>query len=119
MRSCVVYVDDEPLLCKAFSAILRQAQIPVGTFTQAGDALHFIRGNDVGVVVCDYRMPGLTGLELLERLDKDVPFYLVTGDLEIEQLASGRARVSGVLTKPFAPNLLLEIARRHLERPRG
>lgn len=115
MKSCIVYVDDEPLLCKAFSSILRQEQIPVETFTQAGDALDFIRRNDVAVVVCDYRMPGLTGLELLERLDKDVPFYLVTGDLEIEQLATGRARVNGVLTKPFAPNLLLELARRHID----
>lgn len=114
MSACLVYVDDEPLLCRAFRTILAEHQVPVETFTRPTDALDFITANDVAVVVCDYRMPECNGLQMLDQIKKQIPFYLVSGDLDVAQLAKTRERVSGVLTKPFAPNLIVELARRHI-----
>ena len=114
MTPVIVYVDDEPLLCKAFRLLFKHDAVEVVTFTAPESAVDFIRSRDVSVVVCDYRMPGLTGLEVLERIAKDVPFYIVTGDLGITRIASLRPGVTGVLAKPFAPSQLLELVRGHL-----
>lgn len=61
----------------------------------------------VNLVICDWNMPGLTGVELLRQLrsvDPEMPFLMVTGrndmDSVIEAKASG---VSGYIRKPFSP----------------
>lgn len=117
MSPVIVYVDDEPLLARAFGLLLARRNLAVATFTDARAALAFIQANDVRAIVSDYRMPGMTGLELLDRIEKDVPFLLLTGDLEVERLARGRARVMGVLGKPFTPEDLFDRLRPHLEPP--
>jgi DNA-binding NtrC family response regulator len=110
----IVYVDDEPLLCRVFRTVLSRTGFPVHTFTDPNEALVFIRENTVGLIVSDYRMPQMTGLELLERVEADVPFIMVSGDLGVTQWTRDNPRVLDVLTKPFRPELLLEAVREHL-----
>lgn len=105
----IVYVDDEQLLCRVFHTVLRRTGLPVHTFTDPNEALAFIRENRVCVIVCDYRMPQMTGLELLDRIEADVPFILVSGDLGVTRWTEGNPRVRGVLTKPFRPEHLLDL----------
>ena len=117
MTQTVVYVDDEPALCRATRMVFELMAIPVRieTFTDPFAALEFIRENDVLLVICDYRMPKLGGLELLERIERDIPFYVVSGDLDVERWTDGNPRVTGVLTKPYNLERLGEIVRAHLE----
>ena len=63
----------------------------------------------VDAIVCDYRMPRMTGLELLDQLDGDVPFFLVSGDLGITERAAELPGVAGVFAKPFQPEALLRV----------
>ncbi len=49
------------------------------------EALQVLRNNEVAIVLCDIRMPGMTGLELYERLSaapetRVPPFLFMTGD---------------------------------------
>jgi DNA-binding NtrC family response regulator len=110
----IVYVDDEPLLCRVYQSVLRQTGFPVRTFTDPNDALEFIRANAVCLIVSDYRMPQMTGLDLLDRIEADVPFIMVSGDLSVARWVHGNPRVIEVLTKPFRPEQLLELVREHL-----
>lgn len=109
MASVVVYIDDEPALCRVFQLILSRLPCEVITFTDPRAALAYIRANAVTVVVCDYRMPELNGLQVLDGIDKNVPFFIVSGDLAVASIVGDDARVSGVLTKPLRPESLFDL----------
>ena len=66
-------VDDERLAVQRLTRLLEatgRVQI-VGSTTDPETAVTFLRGHDVDVVFLDIQMPGLTGFELLERLDRN------------------------------------------------
>jgi len=107
----VVYIDDEAALCRVFEMVLGARGIPIVTFTDAGAAVAYLNTHDAVVVFCDLRMPTMSGLEVLARLSRPVPFYLISGDLA----ASGATPVSGLtgtLAKPFPAERLIEIVER-------
>lgn len=107
MTSSVLYIDDEPLLCTAFERILAAHEIRAVAFTDPELALTFAGSHDICAVVCDYRMPSLSGLDVLAQLDRDLPFFLVSGDIETAHRVRDNSRITGVLAKPFTPEMLI------------
>jgi len=73
-------VDDERLAVQRLTRLLESSGRVevVGGATDPVDALTFLREHLVDVVFLDIQMPGLTGFELLERLDRDVPVIFTT-----------------------------------------
>ncbi|MBL8744039.1 MAG: response regulator [Myxococcales bacterium] len=114
MTPPVVYVDDEPALCRAFEWVLSRAGVDVVTFCDPLLAIEFVRSKAVAVIFCDYRMPKMNALQLLQEVDKAVPFYVVSGDLDVSRWTDNESRVTGVIAKPFRAERMLEIARSHL-----
>lgn len=110
----IVYIDDGPLLCRVFQRILEDAKWPVVTFSDPEAAVVYLATNPVAAIVCDYRMPAMSGLQLLERIASTAPFFLVSGDLAVSALAREMPRVAGVLNKPFQPERLLELVSEHV-----
>jgi CheY-like chemotaxis protein len=115
MSGVIVCIDDEPAICRILGSVLRETGASVETFTDPHEALRFIRDNDVAAVVCDHRMPALSGLEVLERMEKCIPFLVVSGDLDAAELTGRVPGVTAVLPKPFHPARLLELARLHMQ----
>jgi len=60
----------------------------------------------VNLVICDWNMPGLTGVEFLRQLrtvDADVPFLMVTGRSDMNSVVEAKAAgVTGYIRKPFS-----------------
>jgi two-component system C4-dicarboxylate transport response regulator DctD len=110
----VVYVDDEALLCRAFQLLLRKAAIDVTTFTDPAAALAHLVTHPAAVIFCDYRMPRMSGLDLLEALPGATPFYVVSGDLDAAEWVAKNPRVTGVLAKPFRAERIVEIVSQHV-----
>ncbi|MDP3232220.1 MAG: response regulator [Myxococcales bacterium] len=107
MSAPIVLVDDEPLLCRALTLTLRRLGRVVLTFTDPREAVaHLATSERPAVVICDYRMPALTGLDVLARLPAGIPFILISGDLAIGESAQ-LDRVTAFLSKPFKPEELL------------
>ena len=107
MSAPIVFVDDEPLLCRALTLTLKQLGRAVLTFTDPREAVaHLATSERPAVVICDYRMPGLTGLEVLALLPTGIPFILISGDLAVGESAQ-LARVTAFISKPFKPETLL------------
>ena len=65
MNGPIVYVDDEPTLCRLFDLHFGGAQLPARSFSDPEAALAFLDETPVSAVLCDYRMPAMTGLEFL------------------------------------------------------
>lgn len=110
----IVCIDDEPSLCRALRLLLARTGARIETFTHPNEALRFVRENDVVLVLCDYRLPSMHGLEVLERLEKPIPFVLLSGDLDIEHLATSAPGVTAVLGKPFEARELFALVERIL-----
>jgi len=100
-------VDDERLAVQRLTRMLEATgRIEVaGSATDPEDALAYLRANDVDVVFLDIQMPGLTGFDLLERLDRDP---LVVFTTAYDKYAIEAFSVSSVdyLLKPIEPERL-------------
>ncbi len=78
---------------------------------EAMDLLGIFEGDDaLDVVLCDWNMPRMTGLELLKQLrtcDPDLPFIMITGLANYEAVAEAKSYgVTGYIKKPFSVDQL-------------
>ena len=107
----VLFVDDDEDLRTANVQMLELANVPVRAFSAAGAALNCLSPNFGGVVVSDIRMPGMDGLQLLDRvkvLDPDIPVILMTGHGDVPMaLDALRRGAMDFLTKPFSADQLV------------
>ncbi len=110
----LVIVDDEEDLLELYAYNFKRRGFAVKTFERAKPALHFIRKNRPALVMCDWMMPEMDGLELCKAIKSslalaDLPFVMVT--CRTERLAKSEALAAGVtefLTKPIGMENLVQ-----------
>lgn len=125
----IMLVEDDTDLRLATIEMLELTGFQVLGFDGAAAALAVLNADFPGVILSDLRMPGLSGLDFLDRAQKlapDVPFILITAHGDVP--AAMRAMRSGAhdfLEKPCPPELMLDVLRRaqamrglHLENAR-
>lgn len=100
----ILCVDDEPAAVLILEdALQRSGHRTVGVHNVQA-ALNVLARGGVDLIVSDYRMPGATGLEFLEALEReglDVPLVMVTGHASIEHaVAAIKAGAVDYITKP-------------------
>src|SRR5262245_38915886 len=100
-------LDDEQLAVERLSRLLETTQRVnvVGRATDPETALEFLQQHDVDVLFLDIQMPVLTGFELLEKLERDVPVVFTTA---YDRYALEAFDVNSVdyLLKPIEPDRL-------------
>ncbi|MBW3630402.1 MAG: sigma-54 dependent transcriptional regulator [Gemmatimonadetes bacterium] len=106
----VLHVDDEPSVGLIVQDTLERAgHRPVGAHS-VPEALQVLAQEEVDLIISDYRMPGLTGLEFLSLLARegyDIPLIMLTGYASIEHaVASIKAGAIDYITKPIRPEQL-------------
>jgi CheY-like chemotaxis protein len=110
----VVVVDDELPVMQLCARVLELGGYQVDGFTQAEEALARLRSAPADLLVVDYRMPGISGVELARRARTarpGLPVMLITGHGTPDVLAEAAAAgVDRVLLKPFTPNELMAAA---------
>jgi len=116
----VLVVDDEPRVLDALEAILA-ADFRVLRAASGEAALEILKAEDVAVIVTDYRMPGMTGVELLRRSQEQAPEavrIILTAYTDVDSLmeAINTGRIYHFVSKPWEPNDLVVIVRRAAER---
>ena len=111
-RPLVVIVDDDQSLRNATRDLLKAAGFSTATFEDAESFLGSASRTSAACVVADMRMPGMTGIALYQELvasGDGIPTVIITA--HPEELTQSRAREAGItcyLSKPFAPDDLLE-----------
>lgn len=119
-RAHVLVVDDEPMVLRFATRVLREAGYTVSTAVDGVDALELLRDrrSAVDVVVSDVVMPRLNGVELLARLSLShphLPVILMSGYAAAQLHQQGIAAPCSVLSKPFPQERLLAEVRRCLD----
>ena len=122
-RPLVAIVDDDESIRNATRDLLRAAGFSAATFEDAESFLASASRASAACVVADIRMPGMTGVELYQALvasGDGIPTVIITA--HPEDATRSRAREAGItcyLSKPFAPDELIECVRVALAKPRG
>ena len=117
-KAHVLVVDDEELYRRALERILSRMGLIVSVARDASEALAVVSGQSVDLVLCDVRMPGINGIELvrqLKDLEPDVPCIVITGYGSAEHSVEAlRAGAFWYLEKPFDQSHL-DVVRRLVE----
>jgi DNA-binding NtrC family response regulator len=113
VTASILCVDDEPAVGVILEHTLARAGHRPILVSSVEDALRLIARTPVDLVIADYRMPGLTGLDLLVQLEKEgyqIPVIIMTGYSSIEHaVMSIKSGAIDYLTKPIQAETL-EIA---------
>jgi len=115
-ESFTVYVvDDDESIRRALGRLLRSAGYDALTFESAEEFLDSASGLGEGCLVLDIRLPGMTGLDLQERLaaggKKDAVIFMTAHDNPQWQERAKKAGAVAYLRKPFAEQSLLDAIR--------
>lgn len=104
----VLIVDDYKTMLRIIRNLLRQLNfINVEEATDGAMALQMLRGGNFGLVISDWNMEPMTGLQLLREVRADaklktIPFIMVTAESKSENVvAAKQAGVSNYIVKPF------------------
>jgi DNA-binding NtrC family response regulator len=115
----ILCVDDEPAVAMVVAHTLRSAGHDVVGARNVPEALQVLARGGVELIISDYKMPGLSGLEFLELLTSegfDIPLIMLTGYASIEHaVASIKAGAVDYITKPVRPEQLTLAVEQALE----
>ncbi|HEX8625711.1 MAG TPA: response regulator FixJ [Allosphingosinicella sp.] len=110
-EGAVHVVDDDEAMRHSLAFLLETAGHEVRTYASAVEFLDAVPGMERGCIVTDVRMPGLSGLEMVERLNAmkvTDPVIVITGHADVPLAVQAmKAGVSDFIEKPFPQDLLL------------
>ena len=109
----ILVLDDEPDICLPLSRTLnylgcRKTESTVSPF----EALNLIQVDPPDILFLDVLMPGMSGMQLLERIKDEgrkICVIMMSGKLDVDIEAFKKAGASGFLQKPFGRDEVLEI----------
>src|SRR6201747_938875 len=107
----ILWVDDEMESLKSQIMFLEHKGYKIHSVSNGFDAVDYVRDNEVDVVLLDESMPGITGLETLQKMKEintQIPVVLITKN-EAENLMDEAigSQISDYLIKPVNPNQVL------------
>jgi len=110
----VLIVDDDPAIVDATKMLLEVEGFDVQTALDGGEAIDQIEeGLRPNIIVSDYRLPGLNGIEVIRQIreiaGEDLPTILVTGDTSGKHIEAADLVLCEVLHKPVDPDRLIAL----------
>lgn len=118
----ILIVDDEEIVLESCAEILRTAGYAVATASDGAQGLRQVEAFRPDLVYVDLKMPGMSGMEVLERIraaDPSVVAIVITGYATLSSAVEAMQRGAyDFVPKPFTPEELRLITRRGLERRR-
>lgn len=118
----VLVIDDEQDLRDGCERILKRMACKVFKASTGEDGIALFKENSISIVLCDLKMPGIDGIEVLRRLrkiDENILVIIITGfatiDTAIEAMKQG---AYDFIAKPFEPDQLRIVVGRAMEKLR-
>ena len=110
----ILIVDDEPQIRAMLGGLLKDAGHHALTANSGEDALALLQQQSVDLLLLDMRLPGMTGLEVLQRMQEQhlaIPTVMISAHTDIELAVQATQRGAyNLLEKPIQPErVLLEV----------
>jgi two-component system, response regulator, stage 0 sporulation protein F len=104
-KTSILIVDDNETLLTTISIILKRSEHKVEVANNGHDAIVKVQHNSYDMIILDYKMPGLSGLETLKEIrnmGSDVPVVFMTAYEQHDFIdEAGEMGVLAVFNKPF------------------
>lgn len=115
-RLRLLCVDDEVHILRTLERFCRNEGISMHSATSAAQALELLENQPVDVVVSDYQMPGMNGLDFLHEVHARWPWIsgiVISGFVELPVVASAleKGDIVGFLPKPWKRDELKKLLR--------
>lgn len=113
MNLNILVVDDEEDIRQMLLMVLENAGMNGIAVSTAEEAQRYLEEADVDLLVLDWMLPGISGIELTRRLKSDIrynalPIILLTARVEkTDRIRAFEVGVSDYITKPFSPKDLI------------
>jgi len=111
MSNQILVIDDDQDLCRVLSNFLKKSNYEVDVAHKAAEGLELLRSNNYDLVLCDYRLPDMTGVEALQKikvLSPDAAVIIITGYSDVHiAVQTFRYGANDYVTKPLYPDELL------------
>ena len=118
----ILVVDDEEIIREVLSDVLSQASYTVKTAKDGNDAIAQIEHEPFEIVITDLKMPGMGGMELLQRVQKinpDICVLIITACSTIESAVSAMKQGAyDYICKPFEVAEMKVVIERAVEQQR-
>ena len=119
-RPTAYVVDDDESIRTLWRWLMESNGIPVKTFATAADFIESYRNGGAGCLVLDLKLPGMSGLELqqyLNRKDVEIPIVFVTGYGDVPAAVSAlKGGAVDFIQKPFSHREVLSIIEKAFRR---
>lgn len=122
----VLIADDDPAICTLIETVLKKGPYQMVVRNDAESALVAIgRDGPFDIIICDFMLPGISGIDLIERLRADertreTPILMISGHTNYAM--DGRAKTAGAnlfLNKPFTISQLRAAVNTLLSNPKN
>lgn len=119
-KQIIMAIDDDPVILTSLITILRE-EYSVRPFASGKTALDYLTSETVNLILLDYQMPGMTGLEVLDKLHgnpqtREIPVIFLTGSVDNEsEVTALELGASDYIKTPIQARLLLTRVRLQLE----
>ena len=113
----ILIVDDNPMSINVIKGLLKATRIFVTTATSGQECLEKLSYSNFDIVLLDHMMPGLDGVETLEKIrvtHPDLPVYALTSNLALGEDYYISKGFNGLITKPVDTELLEKTILKHL-----
>ncbi|MEM1208174.1 MAG: response regulator transcription factor [Planctomycetota bacterium] len=119
-RGTVFVIDDDEAVLDSLRWLIESIRLPVRTYPTAAAFLAELPRDAPGCVVVDVRLPGMSGLDLQDRLNElelNLPVVVITGHGDVPMaIRAMKAGAFDFLEKPFSDEVLLDRVRAALQR---
>ena len=114
-KQTILVADDQGVIRDMVRAILKGLGFENVLYAENGAiAIQIIASNQIDLVICDWNMPLLTGIDVLRKIRSDeryraIPFLMLTAEAYRENVVEAmQMGVSDYISKPFTAEVLVE-----------
>ncbi len=120
VKATILLVDDEPKIITSLKRILNNEGYEVLSATKPSDAIKIIDDKKTDIIICDYNMPEVLGIDILKHCRKTIPNsarILMTGlnDINIAISAINEGSVFYYISKPWKNEEILSVVKKALD----
>lgn len=116
----ILIVDDSPMNIQILGLFIKNAGYKLLFATDGTNALKILKKESINLVICDIRMPGMDGFELIKKINqdkdlKDIPVILLSADCDENDLEMGKELGAvDFLTKPYHKEDIISCINKHI-----